>query len=331
MNDARSPSDGKWVDGLTAATPAGKAARRAVAARLAAVRDALGPAAAWGPDPEPVHRLRVATRRAAAALDTFADLLPGKPARRARKTLKRLRRAAGAARDADVFLDGIRGWSVHQSPAVRPGLHFLLGHALAARQAAQVELAAAIEAASADSALPIEDLRRKERGGRKETLGERAAPTVAGLVDDLTAAAGRLPDTADGLHEVRIAAKRLRYSMELFMDCLPPAVREQVYPRVEAVQDVLGEANDCHTATLRLDRLLDAVRQSQPGLWDLVRGGIEEFRVHVGQRLREQRWAFADWWRRWQALRPDQIAAGVTPPASSAAAAAARPVPAPAS
>src|SRR5439155_18388759 len=123
MNDARTSPDGKWVEGLTAAMPVAKAARRAIAARLEAVREALRPAAAWGPDPEPVHHLRVATRRAGAALDTFGDLLPGKVYKKARKALRRVRRAAGEARDADVFLDVVRVWSIHQSPAARPGLH----------------------------------------------------------------------------------------------------------------------------------------------------------------------------------------------------------------
>lgn len=329
MSDGQS-ADGKWVEGLTAETPVGKAARRAVSARLTAVREALAPAAAWGPDPEPVHRLRVATRRAAAALDAFADLLPGKPTRKARATLKRLRRVAGVARDADVLLDSIRGWSVHQAPSIRPGLHFLLGHALAARERAQVKLGAAVEKASADDALPIDDLCRKGHGGRKETLGERAAPTVEGLLDDLNSAVGRFPDSVEQLHEVRIAAKRLRYALELYIDCLPAAVRDQVYPRIEAAQDLLGDVNDSNTVSRRLDRLLEAIRRTQPGLWDLARGGIEEFRAHVAQRMRDRRWAFADWWRRWETLRPDLIVAGLSPSASSAAAPAVTPAPVPA-
>src|SRR5438874_9864732 len=100
MNDRQAHGDGKWVDGLTAETPVGKAARRVLVARLAAVREALVPATKWGPNPESVHRLRVASRRAAAVLDAFADLLPGKSRRKARKALKGLRRAAGSARDA---------------------------------------------------------------------------------------------------------------------------------------------------------------------------------------------------------------------------------------
>ena len=49
------------------------------------------------------HQLRVATRRAGAALEIFRDCLPEKDYQTARKQLRRLRRAAGAARDWDVL------------------------------------------------------------------------------------------------------------------------------------------------------------------------------------------------------------------------------------
>ncbi len=316
MADAQPHTDGKWVEGLSADTPVGKAARRVLAVRLDAVREALKPAVDRGPDPEPVHDLRVASRRAAAAIDALGDLLPGKARRKARKALKRLRRAAGTARDADVFLDGIRGWSVHQSPADRPGLHFLLGHAFARRQAAQPGLTAAVEAWRADDLDELQDL---VRDGKKESLGERAATTLCTLLRDLESAIAGDLDDYEQLHRVRIVAKRLRYALELFIVCYPPAVRDGVYPLVEAVQDVLGLANDSYQAAKALGELLGAIRQTQPGLWDLVRGGIEELRAHHVQRLRDQRAAFADWWRQWQALRPAALLGSVTSPASSAA------------
>jgi CHAD domain-containing protein len=320
LKAAHVPPDGKWVHGLSANMRVGKAARRIFDARFTAMREALPPAAAWGPDPEPVHRLRVATRRAAAALDAFADLLPGKTYQSARRELRRVRRAAGAARDADVFLDGVRGWSVHQSPAARPGLHFLLGHALARRETAQVGLAAAVQEASGRTVKLFARLPDQVHGGRKERLSERATPTIAGRLGDLAAAAIGSLDDDQRLHQVRIAAKRLRYSLELFIDCFPPAVKDQLYPRVDAVQDVLGQANDFYQATQHLDALLAVVRQTQPALWELVRGGVEELRATVGQRLRDQRASFADWWRRWQMVPADAMLTGLTPPASSAAA-----------
>ncbi len=319
MTDAQPDAGGKKVDGLTADMPVGKAARRIIAARLAAVRQALPDAAEWGPDPEPVHRLRVASRRASAALDVFADLLPGRTYRRSRRALKRLRRAAGAARDADVFMDGVRIWAVHQSPANRPGLHFLLGDLFARRQHAQVGLAAVVKRWQAGIIDRFDDLQEKVRSGKRESLGDRAVPVMAGLLDDLMSAAAADLDDYTQLHCVRIVAKRLRYALELFIDCYPLAIREQVYPRVEAVQDILGQANDSYQAAQQLDGLLETLGSTQPALRDLARGGIEALRAHHRQRVRDQRAAFGDWWRTWQSLQPETLLSCVGTLVNSAA------------
>jgi CHAD domain-containing protein len=320
MTDAQPDAGGKRMTGLTAETPVGKAARRIIAARLAVVRAALPAAGAWGPDPEPVHHLRVASRRASAALDVFADLLPGRTFRRARKALKRLRRAAGAARDSDVFIDSVRTWAVHQSPADRPGLHFLLGHVFAQRQDAQADLAAVVGRWQAGVIDRLDDVADKARSGKRESLGHWAVPVLAGLIDDLTAAASADLDDYVQLHRVRILGKRLRYALELFIDCFPPAVREQVCPRVEAMQDILGQANDSYQATQRLDGLLDILGSTQSGLRDLARGGIEALRAYHRQRVREQRKVFGDWWRTWQSVRPESLLSAVSPPAKPVAA-----------
>jgi CHAD domain-containing protein len=307
MADGHSQGNGKWVGGLATGMPVGKAASRVLGARLAVVREAVPAASGWGSDGEPVHHLRVASRRASAALDAFDDLLPAKSVRKARKSLKRLRRAAGAARNADVFLTALRTWLVHQSPADRPGLHFLLGHAFAAREEAQIGLTAALRDWDADDAAEVNALPDELRGGKKETLGERAVPQLTKLLRKLDKAVRGDLENYEQLHGVRVLAKQLRYALELFIDCYPPVVREQIYPRVEAVQDVLGAANDSHQAVVLLDTLRTNVVQAQPALWDAIRGGIDGVRAHHQQRERDQRTAFWDWWRQWQALRPEVL------------------------
>lgn len=311
MSEPGSHAESKWIDDLTSETTVGKAARRALDSRLSHVRQTLRQAGHWGPDSEPVHHLRVATRRASAALDAFGDMLPRKIERRTRKTLKHLRRAAGGARDADVFLEGVRGWAVHRSPAARPGLHFLLGHSFSRRQAAQATFAAAIENVTDGLDDLFSDVAGRVRGGKKETLTDRAVPIMSDLLEELSTSAGGNLEDHTKLHRVRIIAKRLRYALELFIDCFPPSAREQIYPHVEQVQEILGQANDSSRAISGLDDLLKAVRENQPSLWDLVRGGIEELRTHHQQRLRDSRNAFADWWRKWNAMKPE-TALGLT-------------------
>jgi CHAD domain-containing protein len=317
MTDGKHLRDGKWIDGLTADVPVGRSARWALAIRLGAVVDGLALTEDWAADPEPIHKLRVATRRAGAVLDTFADLLPERAFRRARKVLKRVRRAAGIARDADVFLTALRAWSAHQSPAARPGLHFLLGHTFAQRERAQADVERAIRIARAE---PFESFSRKVRSGSRETLGERAVPVLSGLLRDLSTAAHGDLDDYEHLHRVRILGKRLRYSLELFIHCFPAEAGEQIYPFVEAMQEVLGVANDSHQAVVRLDALVNLTKATQPELWDIIHAGLEEFREYHRQRLQEQRAAFADWWRQWQSLRPEAALSQVTSTASSEAA-----------
>ena len=53
--------------------------------------------------PETVHQLRVNTRRSLSALSVFGGLLDPQEAKWMRKQLRRIRKAAGAARDLDVL------------------------------------------------------------------------------------------------------------------------------------------------------------------------------------------------------------------------------------
>ena len=56
--------------------------------------------------------------------------------------------------------------------------------------------------------------------------------------------------TPDQLHQVRLAAKRIRYTLELFRPCYGPALEVRL-DSLRELQQVLGEINDC-AATGRL-------------------------------------------------------------------------------
>src|SRR5437764_1326950 len=102
--------DSKWIAHVRSDMPPAEAARHVLLARLQVVADYLPRALDEADrDPENVHQLRVGTRRAAAALRIFRQSLPAKAFKRARKRLRRLRRAAGAVRDWDVFLQDLKG------------------------------------------------------------------------------------------------------------------------------------------------------------------------------------------------------------------------------
>src|SRR5579875_445888 len=132
---------GKWISGLKPDTPLVEAARHVVFVRLQVVQDYLPRAALEADkDIEYVHQLRVGTRRADAALRIFATCLPKKTYRKARRRLKKIRRAAGAARDWDVFLADLLTREQGADAKHRGGLDFLVGYALGQRAAAHADL-----------------------------------------------------------------------------------------------------------------------------------------------------------------------------------------------
>ena len=88
---------------------------------------------------------------------------------------------------------------------------------------------------------------RKVRGldpaGR---LGDNAERIVRVRLDELCSFMPKAQDPAEvtALHDMRIAAKRLRYILEITHPCFGPYAEAAIKP-VKELQDVLGEVHDC--------------------------------------------------------------------------------------
>jgi CHAD domain-containing protein len=292
-------ADGKWIPGLTVDTLVVDAAHRVLSLRFEVVRRHL-PLAATKPeaDIEYVHQLRVGTRRARAALDIFADCVPGKVWKRARKQLRQIRLAAGDARDWDVFQETLHDWSMRRPAGEQPALDFLHGLAFERRLQAQQELVDADEK-GLDRTELVASLREpgKRRGPRR--LGEMALPVLEAAMTDLDSA---ITDDSAGfeyLHRVRILGKRTRYAMEVFADCFAPRFRQAVYPLVEEMQEILGTANDSHVAVQRLEEIRDRWKRADRTGWTHCRTGFERFLDMHKRRLPEARKKFVAWRTRW--------------------------------
>jgi CHAD domain-containing protein len=295
---------GKWIDGLTADTATADAARRVLTVRLEVVREYLPLAVhASDKDPEHVHQLRVGTRRARAALDIFACCLPPKVARAARKQLRDIRRAAGEARDWDVFLLALAERARQQNRRHRAGLDLLMGFAVAQRTVAQAHL----EKAAGDDPFAIDRfladtlaavLAPDADGPR--TLANLARPVLTDVLHELETAGSQDLDDYEHLHQVRIIGKRLRYAMEVFADCFARPFRDDFYPAVEEMQEILGNANDSHVAAGRLEKLRGELQIRLPVEWKRLQPGIDGLLRYHHERLPRERDHFRGWWERWR-------------------------------
>jgi CHAD domain-containing protein len=306
-------ADGKWIRGLRPDMPLTQAAREVLAARLEVVRYFLPLALSQAEkDPENVHQLRVSTRRSDAALRIFRACLSGRNYRAARARLRTLRRAAGAARDWDVFLMALAERRAVAKTNEQPGLDFLIGYSLGQRHAAQavLETVEQNQPQTFDAFLDetVGEVREPHEDG-KALFIDLARPMLRTLSGKLSAAAsGDLTDY-EQLHQVRIAGKRLRYAMEVVADCFGPAFRDEVYPQVEEMQEILGRANDSHVASGRLRALRDKLR-AYPETWQCAKAGIEALLRFHQKRLPQERRRFLKWWQTWEKRDVEELLAG---------------------
>ena len=63
------------------------------------------------------------------------------------------------------------------------------------------------------------------------------------------------PDQVEALHDMRIAAKRLRYILEIAHPCFGEYARTAVN-RVKDLQELLGELHDCDVQSIELEEFL---------------------------------------------------------------------------
>jgi CHAD domain-containing protein len=301
-------ADGKWIEGLTPAMPVAEAAKVVLAARFAVVRNFL-PLAAEKPqeDVEYVHQLRVGTRRAAAALRVFEDALPRKLLKATKRTLRRLRRAAGDARDWDVFLASLPDAKALATTTAKPALDFLIGYAFGERTAAQVRLMDAASEAGPLFTEQSEELPSRAHAIPSEDKGDPppadfgalATRQLSALFREFTTAVEANPTEADALHALRIAAKRLRYAIEIFADCFPPGMKATIYPAVEHAQEFLGEVQDAVVGAKRLACIRGAVQAVMPKQLTRVRKGIDGLSTSLRAKVPAGKKAFAAWRKEW--------------------------------
>jgi CHAD domain-containing protein len=246
----------KWIDSIPVGSRVSDAARISLEARLATVAYWLPLAARQiDDDIEKVHQLRVATRRAIAALELYRDWLPAKGYRWLSQRLKKIRRAAGAARDLDVLAEWIRKELDGQAGSI-------LALVADERASAQPKIMAV-----ADKCEQENRYRRKmyglltgvrPRGKRQKkqdvSFHNWAESQLAVAAENFFAALPNQNSDLSALHQFRICGKQLRYTLELLASAFGRELRDEQYPVVEKLQEQLGRINDCVVADDRLRR-----------------------------------------------------------------------------
>lgn len=292
---------GKWIEGIVPDGSVYEAARLSLEARLNAVAPWLPLAAAHADqDIEHVHRLRVATRRAIAALKLYRDWLPRRPARWLKKRLRKIRRAAGDARDLDVL--AVR---LPQELGERAGI--LLDKISDQRAAAQPAIVAVAQRCAEEGRFQrkVYELLAGMRPHGKSDQDQRhsfrdwSRRQLAELADQFFGSQPGPSDDVADLHRFRIRSKALRYAIELLAPAFGPELRDVHYPVVEHLQELLGRINDHVTSCARLHEWSSTCRDGDSK--ELLDALVQQERIRLTEGLNE----FRQWWtpERAEALR----------------------------
>jgi CHAD domain-containing protein len=279
-------------------------------------------------DPECIHRMRVASRRLRAGLSLFEDAL-GKPARAWRRASRGITRALGEARDLDVQLERVdERRAAWRGGRERAGLERLGLRLRQARGRVQAGVRAALDELESsrllgDVAHALQQVRvRAELAGVSAPgpcpAGHRRARAVVGrLTEELLAheAFVRDPAAVEPLHELRIAAKRLRYTLEAFGPVYAGALDAPV-AAAKKIQSLLGDLHDCDVWIAFLPVFREAERQRHLEFHGHARGfaGLLPGLERLLEDRREERSAlyrrFLEVWDRQREARiwPDLVA-----------------------
>lgn len=223
-----------------------------------------------GSDIESVHRARVASRRMRAALGIFRDCFPDANLARWQKQVGKLTKGLGKARDLDVQREYLVGaLSRLPQPESFSGIARLLVRTELARDKRQWRVCDAVDRLG-QSGVVTEMLSATKavlKGPDDEV--SVSSPSVLGLASEhiggrlaeLLAYQTSLEDPHDlrQHHAMRIAAKGLRYTMEVYKPCYGGRLDDSLNA-VKQIQTLLGDLHDCDVWIERLPLMLEKER-----------------------------------------------------------------------
>jgi CHAD domain-containing protein len=219
-------------------------------------------------DIEYIHRMRVASRRLRAALPLFRPCFTDKQYAKWMLEITRITRALGEARDADVQMAHLRKFLKKQEKEINrkkesssreaspvPAARYLLDGLGKRRAHLQQPVIAALSALEKSRVIP--DMRTAFMNREQEVRSVRKRlPLHAIPMEAAWRIETRLlamlsfepwishPEAVAEHHATRIAAKKLRYTLEIYGTAYRNGLNKHLV-RVKRIQEILGDLHDC--------------------------------------------------------------------------------------
>jgi len=240
-----------------------------------------------------VHDLRVSVRRFSQALAAFESSFSTQEVKSIKRRLKKIMRIAGDVRDYDIAIEVLSRFK--SAPAA------ILTSFRKRRKEAERDLTAALRhwVERRTYSKWRAALESRGRGGvNHDPIGVTAMRTLEPMLEEFVGRGKRAVSpkaSIDRIHRLRIEAKKVRYTLELFAPAYG-APFDGWMERIKALQDVLGAISDCESVREMIER----------------QGGDRRIESALRRRVSKKLGEFRQLWADSFARAPIDIGAGVS-------------------
>src|SRR5258705_3828230 len=271
---------------------------------------ALRKAALDWSDPEGVHSMRVASRRLRSALRDFTPYVRKRGLTASVKEIKSIADALGGVRDQDVAITAPEKTATQAPAEVPAALKEFIVSRMETRDQARQKLKSILRGSQlkqleADFTAAVDVVTATDGGkiGRTQSAAnltylKTARSIMLDRLREMEKMSGNLykPFRIEPLHEMRIAAKRLRYALELFEQCWGHTISVHA-KRAARLQSALGQVHDCDVWIESFgEHIVEARKQKETDQSDAFDWLLSHF---IKLRTRHLREAFVRW-REWE-------------------------------
>lgn len=244
-----------------------------------------------GKDAEALHDMRVASRRLREAMEIFQACYEPTAFKKHYRAVRRVTRTLGTARNLDVCIDFLSGLRKHvQEEGEQEVVSYLLSqqkkerkraHKKMVRKMDKLDLKGLEKSLCAFFSNPVSDREAEEN----QDMASRARTIVKDRLENVFGYREAIEDEpdVDALHQMRIATKKLRYTMETLYIAFDHNGFDKIYGAVKGLQERLGNIHD-------LDVFMDMVGDAKEKAEDRKRTrALVPGMIRVRERIRAQR------------------------------------------
>ncbi len=261
------------------------AARKAIAFGIESMT--LNQAAAESGEPEPLHQLRVASRRLRASIELFSGVIYAGQLKVYRRDIPWISGLAGAVRECDVTSALLKNRAAKIDPELAESIAPLIEELEARRKsghAALYEMLASKRFRNLTAKMSQPAI--KKIGGDR-TLGAAAAQLVRLIARSAMRFGSELGNQAPAaaFHKLRVRIKRLRYALEM-LKSLGGKRHRRAIARLEELQEALGMYHDVTVASAWLHQYAET--SAAPPKTILAAGGLIQLLARREAKLRRR-------------------------------------------